>query len=951
VNADLVKLATACERALVDGARQECAGTRQQLRAAARRFVRRHRRDSRYLGWVLRCVAASSALAVALLGLGAAPAAAKLAPYQISGQPFSQDVGSYAAPTLGDIDGDGDLDAVVGAYPSGIFRYFENTGSVQLRAFIERTLTANPLTGFDVGIWSIPTLADLDADGDLDLVSGESSGVFFYFENTFSANLPAFVPRTGAANPLNGVDIGGDSFPSFGDLDADGDLDLVVGEYYGTFRYFENTGNARTPAFAARTGAQNPLNGVDVGSVSTPSLADLDRDGDLDLVSGEADSGAFRVFENTGNVKVPAFAPRTGAANPLDGQNVGSLSSTALGDLDADGDLELLAGNRDGLVAQYAHQMGDLVQRTGALDPLNAADVGNYSAPTLADLDADGDADMFSGELAGGFRYFQNTGSSSSPAFVERTSFPANPLGGSGSGGNRSTPALVDLDGDNDRDFVTGTSQGTLGYWQNTGTAANPIFVFRPPGVSPVGAIDIGTYSSPAFGDVDGDGDPDLLIGSSGTTLRYYENTGSAGSPQFIQRFDHPFTGVPVGFPFLQPAFVDLERDGDLDVFVGNQTGDFFFLQNTGTPTSPAYVNRDRLTNHPLALADPGDFSRPAFVDLNADGLPDAVAGSVNGTFAFYESFVRQSPFPLVLNPGPSHPLNGQDVGALAAPALADLDRDGDDDMIVGEDGGTFRYFENTGDALSPRFLARTGAANPLNGRDVGDEAKPALADLDGDGDFDLLAGNLFGQFNYFRNTGNAKTPAFAAPLFNALGLSSVADNAAPAFGDVDRDGDLDLTVGVYYQTLIWFENTFAKTEPAFVFRFGADNPFGTLNPTYYTTPAIADFDLDGDLDLYTGREHGRLDYYDDAGDAVLPLFERVAGIDAYALEGLDFGERVAPGAGQLNGDGLPDLVIGDLDGTFDLIFIPEPGHGAMLGAGLALLGWLRRLRRSRSAR
>ena len=207
MHADRTKLAAACKDALIAGARLQRAGTRQQLRAAARRFVRRHRRDSGYLRWVLRAVGASSALSVALLGLGVEPVAAKIAPFGVASPILEGDPGSYTAPALGDLDGDGDLDAVVGVYPGGNFLYYENNGDL-----FPRTGAANPLNAFDVGIWSIPSLADLDADGDLDLLSGESSGVFFYFENTGNARVPAFVARTGTANPLNGVDVGIDSF-------------------------------------------------------------------------------------------------------------------------------------------------------------------------------------------------------------------------------------------------------------------------------------------------------------------------------------------------------------------------------------------------------------------------------------------------------------------------------------------------------------------------------------------------------------------------------------------------------------------------------------------------------------------------------------------------------------------------------------------------------------------
>jgi hypothetical protein len=75
-------------------------------------------------------------------------------------------------------------------------------------SYIEQTGTANPFNGINVGLYSTPTLADLDADGDLDAIIGEYDGILNYYQNTGSSSNPVYSEQTGTANPFNGIDIG-----------------------------------------------------------------------------------------------------------------------------------------------------------------------------------------------------------------------------------------------------------------------------------------------------------------------------------------------------------------------------------------------------------------------------------------------------------------------------------------------------------------------------------------------------------------------------------------------------------------------------------------------------------------------------------------------------------------------------------------------------------------------
>jgi Domain of unknown function (DUF4347)/FG-GAP-like repeat len=287
------------------------------------------------------------------------------------------DVGSNSAPSFADLDGDGDTDALIGAQ-DGTLRYYRNTGSTTNPVFTIQTGVENPFDGVDVGGYSAPSFADLDGDGDTDALIGVEDGTLRYYRNTGSATNPVFTAQTGVENPFNGVDVGSDSTPSFADLDGDGDADAVIGAGDGTLRYYRNTGSTTNPVFTAQTGVENPFNGVDVGLYSTPSFADLDGDGDADAVIGEND-GTLRYYRNTGSTTNPVFTAQTGAANPFNGVNLGSDSTPSFADLDGDGDAEALIGARDGTLRYYRSTGGVTITQSGTTVITEGGATDNYT--------------------------------------------------------------------------------------------------------------------------------------------------------------------------------------------------------------------------------------------------------------------------------------------------------------------------------------------------------------------------------------------------------------------------------------------------------------------------------------------------------------------------------------------------------------------------------------------
>lgn len=270
-----------------------------------------------------------------------------------------------------------------------------NSNEAQAQTF--GPVQTNPFSLTISGYNSSPNFADLDNDGDLDMLSGLRYGDFNYYQNTGTATVPSY--SAVVTNPFGLLNVGDNmSTPVFVDMDNDGDMDILSGSYGGAFIYFQNTGTASAPAYAAKV--TNPF-GLTAGYYSCPTFADLDNDGDMDMLSGHG-NGNFYYYQNTGTAIAPAFA--------------------------------VVATNPFGLMT-----------------------AGGYTHPTFIDMDSDGDKDMMSGDSNGNFKYYQNTGTASAPAFAAQTLNPFFLAKVTG----KSTPVFVDLDNNGDKELMSGVGSGS----------------------------------------------------------------------------------------------------------------------------------------------------------------------------------------------------------------------------------------------------------------------------------------------------------------------------------------------------------------------------------------------------------------------------------------------------------------------------------------------------------
>ncbi|HYV91681.1 MAG TPA: MopE-related protein [Chitinophagales bacterium] len=382
--------------------------------------------------------------------------------------------------------------------------------------------------------------------------------------------------------------------------------------------------------------------------------------------------------------------------------------------------------------------------------------------------------------------------------------------------------------------MATAALSAGLLLFQPNAAQAQPEITFAAAQTNPFGLADIGYRSTSALADLDGDGDLDLLAGEGEGNFFYFQNIGTPSAPAFAAAQTNPFGLTDLGYWSI-PSFVDLDGDGDIDLMASEDYGNYFYFQNTGTIAAPAFAGAQ---GNPFGLSDHGYRAASAFGDLDGDGDLDLISGSGSGNFFYMQNTgIASAPdFPVAQ----TNPFGLTFIATNTSPAFADLDNDGDIDMITGSGSGNFFYMQNTGTTAAPAFaVAQT---NPFGLTAIGSVVYPAFGDLDNDGDMDMIAAEGSGNFFYFQNI----TPCF--------GLTVFADTDDDSFGDAANSQFVaDCIVPGGYV----FDSTDCNDSNAGI-RPGAcdgtngidDNCDGATDNGFATTTFYADGDGDGYGDL-----------------------------------------------------------------------------------------------------
>lgn len=381
----------------------------------------------------------------------------------------------------------------------------------------------------------------------------------------------------------------------------------------------------------------------------------------------------------------------------------------------------------------------------------------------------------------------------------------------------------ADLNGDGFKDLVLGDiSFPDLTALYNSGGNLNDSHIASQDSTFPVYdfPVEAALYPCGFYEDLNNDNVRDFIASPNAaacslnnTSIWYYENVRQDDSARFAFRTNSLLQRdmIEVG-EGAYPAFTDYNQDGKMDLVVGNYgtmsagcnlVSKLTLFQNTGTSLDPSFqlITRDWQGLGNLALA----ALRPAFGDLDGDGDDDMVVGEENGRMYYYQNIAATGTAANYVL-GPSI-FNGIDVGLLAAPQIVDLNNDGLLDVVAGESNGNLNYFQNNGSAASPSFSS-TPTTDSLGKVVVTGPSSLVGASMPWffrvNGEWNLFVGSADGYVSHYDQISNNLNGSFHLVSASVMDIYE-GSRTSPAVRDFNADGYPDLILGNYAGGLSWY--------------------------------------------------------------------------------------------------------------------------------------------------
>ena len=618
---------------------------------------------------------------------------------------------------------------------------------------------------------------------------------------------------------------GGFNNPQFtmGDLNNDGKQDLVVYEPFKGVKTFINTGVAGAPVYTYAP--EYALNFPPIYNYLV--LADYNCDNIPDLFhEGGTGFSVYRGFYNSSNRLCFAFYKDVYYNNDIhSGGPVNAFNNPqdipAIVDVDNDGDLDLVSYDINGGYLNWyrnmrveqglpcdtlkvelwdrcwgkayqgfyrTHQLAQTCDNSGlhreAQKPTHS---GN--TPCLFDWDMDGDYDYLDGSVSFNEMTFMKNGRIENGS-VDSMIWQDTMWQTGGTTLSMPTwPAAfnVDIDQDGKKDLlISPNASGSENYkciwhYKNNSTAGAPNWQFTSDTFLIDKTIDVGTAAYPAFFDYNKDGRPDLFVGSEGylqpggtfrSRISYYQNTSTPGNPSFTLQSKDFMRIDTANFRGTAVAFGDIDNDGKADLVVGHVDGTLSYYKNQAaydTVQPDWQVQQLTLKDYTGATINVGGRATPFIYDIDKDSRKDLVIGTLYGTLQYYQN-ISATPGNIKLQLvnqklGNAKADANQILGCYSVPFIGRIDSTGRDYLLMGSNSGNIYRFDSIacGDTtidyplldaqysfIDSTYLIYNHPSSPL-GVYGNLRSAPAVADIAGDGNLEMVVGTVAGGLNFYK--------------------------------------------------------------------------------------------------------------------------------------------------------------------------------------------------------